>query len=82
VATSALAVSAARRPEVRAPPEGAKVAERAVAHEHDIGPATAVAAVRAAARHMRLAAEGDRAVAARASLHVDFRAIVEHLQRS
>ena len=74
----ALAVPAALGLEVRAAVEVGQVAQRGVAHEHDVAAAAAVAAVGPALGHVRLAAEGDDAVAAGAAAHVDLRAVVEH----
>ena len=78
VAQRALAVAAAPGPVVGLAPERLQVAQRVVAHEHDVAAAPAVAAVGPAARHVRFAAEARAAVAAGAGLHVDPRAVVEH----
>ncbi len=53
-----------------------EVAQRVVAHEHDVAAAAAVAAVGAALGDVGLAAEAQAAVAAAAGLDVDARAIV------
>ena len=63
-------------------PERLQVAQRVVADEHDVAAAAAVAAVGAAARHVRFAAEAHAAVAAGAGLDVDSRAIVQHRRPS
>ena len=79
VAVGALAVPAALRLEVGAAPEAGQVAQRGVHHDRDVAAAAAVAAVRTALRHVRLAPEGNDAVPAGASLHVDARPVVEHV---
>ena len=61
-----------------AAPEAREVPERSVRDDHDISAATAVAAIGPAFRYMRLAPEGDHAVAAVSTSHVDARAVVEH----
>ena len=48
------------------------------ADQHHVAPAPAVAAVGAAARHVRLAAKADAAVAAAPALDVDPRLVVKH----
>ena len=48
-----------------------------IGQEIDMPAAPAIAAVRAAARHVRLAAKARRAIAAVAGLHQDLRAIVK-----
>ena len=53
-----------------------EIAQRVVAHEHDVAAAAAVAAVRPALGHVRLAAEAEAAVAAAAGLDVDACAIL------
>ena len=58
VAQRALAVGAAARLVMRLALERLQVAQRVVADQHDGAAATAVAAVGAAARNVRLAAEG------------------------
>ena len=58
--------------------EPLQVAQRSVAHDHHVAAATAVAAVGAAARDVRFAAEAHAAVTAGAGLHMDSRAIVKH----
>ena len=55
-----------------------EIAARGVADEHDVAAAPAVAAIGAAARHVGLAAERDRAVAAGPAFDVDLRPVVEH----
>src|SRR5205823_5134702 len=57
-------VAAALRPEVRPAAEGLQVAQRVVAAQHDVAAVAAVAAIRPALGHVRLAAERERAVAA------------------
>jgi hypothetical protein len=74
----ALAVPPAARLEVRAAAERLEVTERRVADQHHVAAAAAVAAVGAAARHVRLTAEGDDAVAPTAGLDEYARAIVQH----
>ena len=74
----ALAVLAAAGAEVPAAPERGEVAALGVADEHDVAAAAAVAAVGPAARHVRLAAKADHAVAAAAALDVDLRSVEEH----
>ena len=78
MAVGALAVPAPLRLEVRAVAEGGEVPQRAVADDHDVAAAAAVAAVRPALGHVRLAAQRDDAVAAGAGLHVNRCAIAEH----
>ena len=56
---------------MRLAPEGLEVPERIVADQEHVTAAAAVAAVGAAARHVRLAAEAEAAVAAGAGLDVD-----------
>jgi len=78
VASRALAPAAVAGPEVM---RVAKVAQRRLARihaEHDGSSAAPVAAVRAAARDVCLAAEGRGTVAARAGLHPDLHAVEEH----
>ena len=82
VALRALAVAAAPGAVVGLAPEALQVAQRVVADEHDVAAAPAVAAVGAAARHVRFAAEAHAAVAAGAGLDVDSRAIVQHRRPS
>ena len=64
VALGALAVAAALGAEVRAAAEALQVAQVVVAAQHDVAAAAAVAAVGAALGHVRLAPEGQAAVAA------------------
>ena len=71
--------AAAPRAQPLAVAEHRQVAEIRVGDEHDVGAAAAVAAVRAALRHVRLAAEAERAVTAAARLDVDASPIVEHV---
>ena len=78
VALLALAVDALRGAVVRRAAQRLEVAPRGVADQHDVAPAAAVAAVGAAARHVRLAAEAHAAVAAAATLDPDLRPIREH----
>ena len=70
-------MAASLRLEVRPTAECLQIAERVVADENDVAPAAAVAAVRPALRHVRFAAEAHAAVAARARLHLDLRAVVQ-----
>ena len=78
VALRALAVPSALRAEVRAAAERLQVAQRVVdAHEH-VAAAAAVAAVRPALGHVRLAAERHDAVAATAGANLDLGAVMEH----
>ena len=78
VALRALAVPAALRAEVRPAAERLQVAQRVVdAHEH-VAAAAAVAAVRPALGHVRLAAERHDAVAATAGANLDLGAVMEH----
>ena len=72
------AVAAALGAEVRAPAEALQVAQVVVAAQHDVAAAAAVAAVRPALGHVRLAPEREAAVAARAGADLDARAVVEH----
>jgi hypothetical protein len=58
---------------------GLQVAQRLVTEDEHVSAASAVAAVGAAARNVRFAAEADGAVSAGARLYVDSRAVVEHL---
>src|SRR6478609_6583594 len=81
VALGAEPVPAAVGAEVRAAAEGLQVAHRVVAAQHDVAAAAAVAAVRAALGDVRLAAEGERAVAARPRADFDPGAIREHATR-
>ena len=76
VAQRPLPVAAPARLEVRPAPEALQIAQRVVAHEHDVAAATAVATVRPALGHVRLAAEAEAAVAAAAGVDVDSRAIL------
>ena len=78
VAQGALAVAAALGAEVRAAAEGLQVAQVVVAAQHDVAAAAAVAAVGAALGHVRLAPEGQAAVAARAGADLDSCAVVQH----
>src|SRR5215211_5944845 len=78
VPVRALAVAAALRLEVGAAAEAGEVAQGRVHHDRDVAAVAAVAAVRAAPRYVRLAAEGDHAVPAGSASHVNPRAIVEH----
>jgi len=74
------AVMAAFGPEVlRA--KGAEVAARRITEQNDTAAVATVTAVGTAAGHVRLAAEGDRAVATGATLHVDVGLVVKHLWR-
>jgi hypothetical protein len=63
-------MAAAARLEVRPAPEGLEVAQRVVADQHDVAAPAAVAAIRAALGHVRLAAEAETAVSAGAGLDV------------
>src|SRR6185312_14267891 len=72
------AMLAATRAEVPAAAERNQVAALRVTDQHDIAAAAAVTAVGPASRHMRLAPEADRAVAAAATLDVDRRSVEEH----
>ena len=78
VALGALAVTPAVGLVVRAALEGLQVAQRVVAHEHDVAAVPAVAAVGPAARHVRLAAERQAAVSAAPRLNEDPCLVVEH----
>ncbi len=78
VLVGALPVAAALRPVVARDPHRGEVAARAVGDEDDVAAAPAVAAVGPAPRHVRLAAEGDDAVAAGTALHVHLCPILEH----
>jgi hypothetical protein len=69
--TAALTLEAALALEVR------EVTEVGVRKEDDVAAVAAVAAVRAALRHVLLAAEAERAVAAATASHLDAGAIVE-----
>ena len=71
-----LAVTSALGAEVQAPAEALKVAQRVVAHEHDVAAAAAVAAIGTPLGHVGLAAEAEAAVTACAGLHVDTCSIV------
>ena len=62
--------------------EALQVAQRLVAHHDHVSPARTVAAVGAAAGHMRFTAEAHAAVATGARLNVNLRAIVQHVQPS
>jgi hypothetical protein len=59
-------------------PEARKVTPPCIRDEHDVATVTAVASVRAAARHVLLAAEVDRAVAPSARDGRQPRSVVEH----
>jgi hypothetical protein len=74
----ALAVSATVRPEVPTAAERREVPSLRVANQHDVAAAPTVAAVRAAAGHVRLAAEADHAVATAAAFYVDLGSVEEH----
>ncbi len=83
VALLALPVAAAPRPLMGREAQRGEVAPRFVADQDHVAAAAAVAAVGPAARHVRLAAERDHAVAAGAGLDVDLGPVVEHrLHRS
>src|SRR4029077_1916490 len=77
----ALTVAGAVRLEVRPAPKGLQVAQRPVAHEHDVAAAAAVAAIGPAAGHVGPPAEAQGTVAAAAGLDVDSRAIVHSVSR-
>src|SRR5512140_3224204 len=79
VAQRPLAVTAPARLEVRAAPEALEIAQRVVAHQDDVAAAPAVATIRSALRHVRLAPEAQAAVAAGAGRDVDSRAILHVL---
>jgi hypothetical protein len=72
------AVLPAAGPEVATAAERGEVTTLRVRDEHDLAAASAVAAVRPAAGHVRLAAEADHAAAAAASLDIDLRSVEEH----
>ena len=74
----ALAVPAPLGLEVGAAVEWRQVAQRRVADEHHVAPASTVAAVGPALGHVRLAPEGDGAVSARPGTDEDCGAVVEH----
>src|SRR6185437_12434545 len=76
VTQRALAVPTPTRLEVRPAPERPEVAQRVVAHEHDVAATAPVAAVRSALGHMSLAAEAQAAVAAGAGYDVDSSAVL------
>jgi hypothetical protein len=61
--------------------EEGEIAAVGIGDEHDIAAIPAVTAVRAAFRHVLLAPEAERAVAATAAAHLDAGAIVEHALR-
>jgi hypothetical protein len=63
---------------VPAAAEQLQVAQRRVAHKDDVGAAPAVASIRPAARHVRLAPERHGAVATRAGLDEDACTILKH----
>ena len=81
VTLRSLAVAAAARLEVRAAAEVLEVAQRVVAHEHDIAAAAAVAAVGAALGHVRLTPEAEAAIAAGAGRDVDACPILHAIHR-
>ena len=81
VALGALAVAAALGAEVRAAAEALQVAQVVVAAQHDVAAVAAVAAVRPALGHVRLAPEGQAAVAPRAGAYLDACAVVQHGSR-
>ena len=71
-------VAAAAGPEVAAAPERREIAARGIADQDHVAAAAAVAAVGPAARHVRLAAEADAAVAAAPTFDVDLRPVEKH----
>ena len=77
VAQRPLAVAAAARAQPAAAVKRTQVAQRLLAHEHDGSAPSPVAAVGSPLRHVRFAAEAHAAVAARARLHLDLRAVVQ-----
>ena len=78
VAEPPAAVTAARGAVLRPMAELLQVAQGVVAHEHDVTPTPAVAAVGPAAGHVGLAAEAAAAVPAGAGADLDSGAVVEH----
>ena len=70
---------AALRPAVRVAAEALEVAQRVVAAQDHVAAAAAVTAVWAALGHVRLAPEGQAAVAARPGTDLDLGAVGEHL---
>jgi hypothetical protein len=62
--------------EVRLTPEALQVAQRVVAHQHDIAPAAPVAAVGSTLGHMSLAPEAQATVATAAGRYVDSSAVL------
>ncbi len=81
MALGALAAPTAARAQMGAAVKLGEVTPGGVADEDDVSAAPAVAAVGTALGHVRLAAEGDRAVAAFAAAHEDHPAVVEHPAR-
>ena len=65
--------------EMRATPECLEVAQRVVAHQHDISAAPTVAAVRAALGHIGLSTEAQAAVPAAAGLDVNTCAVLHEM---
>ena len=78
MALGPLAVAPTRRAPVRSAAKALEVTQRRVAYERDVGAPTAIAAVRAAAGHVGLAAKGHRSVAAAPTFDEDPRAVIEH----
>jgi hypothetical protein len=71
-----LAMSAAAGPELRAAPVPAQVAQRVIAHKHDVAPAATVSSIGPAARDVRLAPKAQTAVTAGPGLDMDTRTIL------
>src|SRR5438874_13419804 len=72
------AVTASTAPQLLVGTDARQVASPRIGDEHDVTARAAVTAVRAALRHILLAAEVDRPVAPAAALHPQLGAIVEH----
>ena len=81
VAERALPVARPLRLPVRLALEGLQVAQGAVAQQHDVAAAAAVAAVGPAPRDVGLTAEAEAAVSACPALHEDARLVGEHPDR-
>jgi hypothetical protein len=76
VAQRTLSVAASAGFEVRLAPEALQIAQRVVAHEHDVAAASPVAAVGAALGDVCLAPEAKAPVAAAAGGYVDSSAVL------
>jgi hypothetical protein len=76
MAIGALAMLAGPRSKVLAPAQRPKIAPRRIANQHHVPPMAAIAAIRPAARNVRLSTEAHASIAPRTTFNPDFRSVI------